>query len=189
MVNLQKLIKKCQDYDGDEQTCFPSAIKSINTLKKIVNECKREGDLCKEHGSMFSESFLLVIEIANNDFQVEVDDYIRNVLNINDPLTIQDPDENSKSYGLFVSNLENIADKFGDKIFYKNYLDYSRFLDRLNDIMVDSDKLERITMDDLEKLVEDYISTTAAICAHLLEIGHSLESCQSGKKSKKQSQE
>jgi hypothetical protein len=181
------MIDKCKNYKGNEETCFTASYNNLKILKKLIRECKANVDVCQEHGSLFASSFLLVIEIANSEIEMELKQYITDILGVKSPLTVQDNrkkvmvnDElvDNQSLGLFVSNLSNIENEFtNDPAFYKLYTEYDQFIVKLNDNMSDTEKLETISIDELENIVKEYVSVVKKICKYLTEKGNNIDAC------------
>ena len=87
---LMKMLKKCnnkKEFDnsseGVSDTCLHYKIDTIKQIKKILNDCKKNSDLCKWTTYHFPKSFLLVIHIADNEISVYLEDYLKNKYNIN----------------------------------------------------------------------------------------------------------
>ena len=184
---LIKMIDKCQNYKGHEETCFTASYNNLKILKKLIKECKKNADVCENHGSLFASSFLLVIEIANSEIEIELKKYITDVLGVKSPLTMRDDNKEimvngelveNQSFGLFVSNLSNIENEFtDDPKFYKLYSEYNQFIAKLNDNISNTEKLELLSMNELEDIVKEYVVVVKKLCKYLTEKGNNIEGC------------
>jgi hypothetical protein len=169
---LMKMLKKCNkrkefenSSNGKSDTCLHYKIDTIQQIKKILNDCKRNKDLCKWTTYHFPKSFLLVIHIADNEISVYIEEYLKKKYNINpDDIIIVDLFE---IYKLNIEMLQKVI-KPKDPLFYDIYIKYSEFMDQLNNLILDTSKLKSMEINDLEDMVNNYIHHANQICSHIL---------------------
>jgi len=179
---LMKMLKKCNNRkeidnssNGMSDTCLHYKIDTIKQIKKILNDCKKNEDLCKWTTYHFPKSFLLVIHIADNEISVYLEEYFKKNYSINpNDLKIVDLNE---IYKLNTDMLQKILKPL-DPVFYDIYIKYSDFMDKLNNIISDNSKLKTLDINDLENMVDTYIQHANEICTHILSLeNNQCENC------------
>ena len=178
---LTKMLKKCNERktvkDENDETsddCLHYKIDTIKQIKKILKNCKKNENICKWENYHFPKSFLLVIQIADNELCITLGEYFKSYYNIDtDDLLIQDRDPLSKDFGFFKENKEILKKVLeDDSIFYNMYIEYSAYMNKLDDIMVDYPKLTNMNLNELEVIVDEYVDHAEKICKHLIASPH-----------------
>lgn len=169
---LMNMLKKCnnkKEVNGSSEklsdTCLHYKIDTIKQIKKILNDCKKNKNLCNWTTYHFPKSFLLVIHIADNEISLYLEDYLKKKYNIHpNDLKLVD------IYDIYKLNLELLQKQVKpyDDILYDMYVKYSEFMDNLNNIIIDHQKLKSLNIDNLEELVNTYINHANEICSHIL---------------------
>lgn len=169
---VMKMLKKCNSKKENSSkdtsdTCLHYKIDTIKQIKKILNECKKNEHLCKWNTYHFPKSFLLVIQIADNEISLYLEEYFKIKYGIYpDDLQIVDIYD---IYKLNIDLLQKVL-KPKDPLFYDIYIKYTSFMDKLNDVISNKDTINTLDINDLENYVNTYISHTNEICQHLLSL-------------------
>lgn len=163
--NNKKLSKDASD------TCLHYKIETIKQIKTILKDCKKNEQLCAWTSYHFPKSFLLVIQIADNEISLYLENYLKKKYDIN-PDDLKIPDLHD-IYKLNMLLLERTV-KVRDTLFYNIYIKYSEFMENLNNLIVDKAKLSLLHISDLENYVNNYIAITNEICNHLASVDSEL---------------
>ena len=174
LKNIRKSCDKYREERNELESCFPTTIRSIKQVYRLLNECRRAGTECPLTFA-FVKSYLLAIEEANTRFETGLDTYVEDVLRVKtddlfriDVATGKVRGDVSGSHGRFRKR-GAVADGF--YIHYKNYYD---FIDRLQETFHQiaerhkrSPTEDVITFAALDQLIKDYTTATLSICEYV----------------------
>jgi len=171
---ITKILEKCNNKKitkDTSDTCFHYKIETIKQIKNILQHCKKNEQTCIWTSYYFPKSFLLVIQIADNEISLYLENYFQKKYNITpDDLKIEDLHD---IYKLNIPLLDSNV-KLKDPIFYNLYIKYSEFMENLNNLIVDKTKISSLKISDLENFVNNYIDITNEICSHLTSVDSDL---------------
>lgn len=174
LKNIRISCDKYREERNDIESCFPTTIRSIKQVYRILNECRREGKACRLDFA-FVKSFLVSIEEANTRFETGLDKYVDNVLRVKtDDLFSIDEDSGKVRADVAGSRARfrrrgAVADGF--YVHYKNYYDY---IGRLQETFSHIAKKHHanpvkdvITFAELEQVVKEYTTAVLSLCEYV----------------------
>lgn len=174
LKNIRTSCDKYREERNDMESCFPTTIRSVKQVYRILNECRRAGKACRLDFA-FVKSFLVSIEEANTRFETGLDKYVDNVLQVKtDDLFSIDEDSGKVRADVAGSRARfrrrgAVADGF--YVHYKNYYDY---IGRLQETFSQISKRHHanpandvITFAELEQVVKEYTTAVLSLCEYV----------------------
>ena len=174
LKNIRKSCDKYREERNDLESCFPTTVRSIKQVYRILNECRRAGKACRLDYA-FVKSFLVAVEEANTRFETGMDKYVDDVLRV----------KTDDLFSIDVNTGKVRADVAGSRArfrrrgavadgFYVHYKNYYDFIDRLQERFAHISRIHHadpakdvIAFAELEQVVKEYTTATLSICEYV----------------------